>query len=124
LCDAGRVGRALRDHPRLRMCVPHLGADEFPAYADLLRRHDNLWLDTTMVLADYLPGEVPWDLVRARPERILYGTDFPNLPYAWDRELRALAGAGLPDAALEAILGGNARALFGIDRGPAVTDAP
>jgi len=115
ICSAERTARVLRDHPRLRLCVPHLGADEFEAYARLLERHDNLWLDTTMMLADYFPYLEPRDLVRRRPDRVMYGTDFPNLPYAWDRELRRVVAMGLDDADLARVLGGNARAFFGIE---------
>jgi predicted TIM-barrel fold metal-dependent hydrolase len=115
LCSADRVDRALRDHPRLRLCVPHLGADEFDAYEALLERHDHLWLDTTMMLADYFPVDLPPRLFEVRKERILYGTDFPNLPYAWDRELRRLRGRNLKDHDLAMILGENARGLFRIE---------
>lgn len=111
ICGADRVERVLRDHPRLRLSVPHLGADEFDAYESLLARFDNLWLDTTMVVGDYFPGVHPERLLHARPDRVMYGTDFPNIPYAWDREVRALERMVRPDA-LEAILGGTARAFF------------
>ncbi len=113
ICSADRVAAVLRNFPGLALCVPHLGADEFGAYAELLERHDNLWLDTTMVLADYFPGPPPRSLLTRRPERILYGTDFPNIPYAWDRELVRIAGMGLSDQ-LPTLLAGAARALFGI----------
>ncbi|MBI5494383.1 MAG: amidohydrolase [Deltaproteobacteria bacterium] len=112
-CAAWKVDRVLRDHPRLRLVVPHLGADEFNGYAELLEKHDNLWLDTTMVLADYFAIENPRRLVEARPDRVLYGTDFPNLPYAWDRELRRTAALALRPDDVEAVLGGNAARLFG-----------
>lgn len=112
LCSAARVEEVLRAYPSLRLCVPHLGADEFDAYQRLVTRFDNLWLDTTMVMGGYLPGEVPWRLVHARPERILYGTDFPNIPYAWDREVLVLARAGLSEEALAGVLAGNAAELF------------
>lgn len=114
LCSAERMERVLRDHPKLRVVVPHLGADEFDEYERLLERHDHLWLDTTMMMADYFPDVDPTRMVHARPDRIMYGTDFPNLPYSWDRELRRLARAGVRDATLPALLGGTARALFRI----------
>ena len=119
LCAAERIERVLKDHPRLRVCVPHLGADEYGAYLALVERYDNLWLDTTMVLADYFPSGPP-ELFYARPERIMYGTDFPNLPYAWDRELKRIATMGLRPATLEALLGRTARGFFGITT-PAVS---
>ena len=113
LCTPDALGRALARHPRTTVLVPHLGAERMEEVAALLARHDNLWLDTTMAIAGYLPGaERALAVVRAHPERILYGTDFPNVPYPWDRELEALAGAGLPEPALRAILAGNAARLF------------
>lgn len=112
LCAVERVERVLRDHPGLTLVVPHLGIDEMDGYERLLERHDGLWLDTTMVVADYFPIPFPERLVRVRASRILYGTDFPNLPYAWDREVKKLEGLKLPEADLAAVLGGNARRLF------------
>jgi predicted TIM-barrel fold metal-dependent hydrolase len=113
ICGAARVERVLRDHPRLRLSVPHLGADEFDAYEALLERHDNLWLDTTMIVGGYFPDIDPQRLLDARPDRVMYGTDFPNVPFAWDREVKALERMVRPDA-LEKILGGTARAFFGL----------
>jgi len=115
LCAASRVERVLLDHPRLQLVVPHLGFDETDEYERLLERHDNLWLDTTMAAADYFPIPYPSRLLRARPERIMYGSDFPNIPYAWDREIRKLTALGLPERDLAALLGGNARALHRIE---------
>ncbi len=112
LCAVERIERVLTDYPGLRVVVPHLGCDEYDGYARLLERHDNLWLDTTMVVSDYLPFPSPIRMLQARPERIMYGTDFPNLPYAWDREVKTIAGRGLEEEALQAVLGGTAKALF------------
>ena len=65
-----------------------------------------------MALAgDFLlaPPRRMWE---ARPERILYGTHFPNVPSAWDRELRPLLALKLGDAAEAALLGRNALRLY------------
>ncbi len=115
ICSIERVERALRVIPDLRLCVPHLGGDEFDAYADLLSHCDRLWIDTTMMLAGYFPYPERWDLLERFPHRVMYGTDFPNIPYAWDRELRRIADHGLDRSDLAAIVGGNARRFFGID---------
>jgi predicted TIM-barrel fold metal-dependent hydrolase len=117
LCGAEKVERVLKDYPGLRLCVPHLGIDELGAYRRMIETYDTLWLDTTMVLADYFPIEAQIDLSRYRPDRIFYGSDFPNIPYAWDRELKNLAAAGIGEAVLERILNRNARTFFGL--GPA-----
>jgi predicted TIM-barrel fold metal-dependent hydrolase len=115
LCGAAKLEQVLAKHPGLRICVPHLGADEFEAFAAMLERFDNLWLDTTMALAGYLPGPAPPALASLRPDRVIYGTDFPNIPYAWDRELGRLAAMGLPSRTLELVLGKNAQQLFSLE---------
>lgn len=56
----------------------------------LKEKYNNLWLDTTMTLAEYLPTEYFSRLAEMRVDRVMFGTDLPNLPYAWDRELRPL----------------------------------
>lgn len=122
-CSAEKTGRLLHDFPGLRLCVPHLGADEFEAYADLCRRHENLWLDTTMMLSGYLPGLRPPPLANFPEDRILYGSDFCNLPYAWDRELQRVQELGLPETRLERLLGRNAVEFFGLPPMP-VPQAP
>jgi uncharacterized protein len=113
LCSAEATARVLARHPGLTLVVPHLGADEFDEYEALLDRFPNLWLDTTMALSGYLPCGDRFEMVRRRSERLLYGTDFPNLPYAWDRELKRIGGLGLSPAQRAALLGGNARQVFG-----------
>lgn len=115
ICAASRVERALQDHPSLRLCVPHFGADEYDDYERLIRRYDNLWLDTTMMVADYFPLPSPLGVLRARPDRVMYGTDFPNLPYAWDREIKKLTSAGMREEDLALVLGANARSFFAIE---------
>ncbi|MDI1483865.1 amidohydrolase family protein [Polyangium sp. y55x31] len=113
ICSADRVERVLAEYPGLSLCVPHLGADEFDAYERLLERYDNLWLDTTMTMAEYFTGDPPVRLLHCRPERVLYGSDFPNVPYAWDREIKRLAALGLREEQLAALVGGNAKKLYG-----------
>jgi predicted TIM-barrel fold metal-dependent hydrolase len=114
ICKAEKLEQVLAEHPALKVCVPHLGADEFEEYARLTRSYDNLWLDIAMAIANYLPGPKPMPLESMRADRILYGTDFPNIPYEWDRELKILCKAGLPPADLQRILGQNAVELFGL----------
>lgn len=112
LCRADKLERVLKAHPRLKVCVPHLGLDELAEYRRLIADYDNLWLDTTMVLAGYFPLAEAVDLTGYRAERILYGSDFPNIPYAWDREIKRLRTAGLGEAALEQVLARSAVELF------------
>ena len=114
ICSAEKLENVLRHFPRLKICVPHLGFDEIGIYRDLIEKYDNLWLDTTMMLADYFPIREAVELNSYRVDRIMYGSDFPNIPYAWDRELKWLKNSGLPQVKLEWILGKSAADFFGL----------
>ncbi|MFH1114110.1 MAG: amidohydrolase family protein [Pseudomonadota bacterium] len=111
-CNAAKFESVLKEYPQVRFCVPHLGADEYADYGRMLEQYDNLWLDLAMVLADYLPIADPPRLGELRSERIMYGTDFPNIPYAWDREIKRLHELDMPRETLENILGRNCLELF------------
>jgi predicted TIM-barrel fold metal-dependent hydrolase len=115
ICHWSHVERVLKAYPDLKLVVPHLGADEFEAYQRMVDRYDNLWLDTTMILADYLPIAHLPDINTIRPERLMYGTDFPNIPYAWDRELHRLEALGLSETSLRLLLSENAVKLYQLD---------
>jgi hypothetical protein len=78
----------------------------------LIEKYDNLWLDTTMVITDYFPLKEKIDLGRYRSDRIMYGSDFPSIPYAWDRELNELKAAGITRDLLGRICWKNAADFF------------
>lgn len=111
ICSAAATRRALERHPTLKLVVPHLGADEEADYFALLDDFPNLHLDTTMTLGGYLAPPPDPSLLVAHADRLLFGTDFPNLPYAYSRELEWLT-ANVSSPAREKILGGNALRLF------------
>jgi hypothetical protein len=115
LCSAEKLERVIRKYPRLKLCVPHLGMDEFSAYQKMVERYENLWLDTTMALTDFFPGNSPPSLDDFRADRVMYGTDFPNLPFSWDREIRCIDEAGLSEDSLNLIMGKNAIEFYSIE---------
>lgn len=117
LCQADRIRKVLEDFPGLRLCVPHLGMDEVESYRHMAETFDNLWLDTAMAVTDYLPVPGIPDLSCFRADRLFYGSDFPNIPYAWDRELTWLARQEFVPGFLEKILYRNAARFFDIDAG-------
>jgi len=116
--DAGaaRIARVLERHPDLNVVVAHFGAPDTLRYFELMARHPRLYLDTTMVFAANSPvgnlAGIETTLIEAHAARILYGTDFPNIPYPYDRERAGIERLGLPAEALEAILRGNAARLI------------
>ena len=66
------------------------------------------------MLAEYLPYKIPVNLNEMRMDRIMYGSDFPNIPYAWDREIKRLVEMQLSEEMLERVLYENAAEFFGI----------
>ena len=78
--------------------IAHLGAPEFDGFFALADRYDSVHLDTTMTFTRFSAtmGSFPAALLpRLRAlglaGRIVLGTDFPNIPYAYAEQLTALA---------------------------------
>jgi predicted TIM-barrel fold metal-dependent hydrolase len=114
LCSAERIEQVILRYPDLRLCVPHFGMDEYDDYSRLIRDYNNLWVDTAMAITDYLPVEASLDLLAQRSDRILYGSDFPNIPYAWDRELKCLENSAISRQTMQEITWKNAVKFFDI----------
>jgi predicted TIM-barrel fold metal-dependent hydrolase len=68
-----------------------------------------------MVLTDYFPINETIELGCYRLDRIMYGSDFPNIPYAWDRELKWLRASDLSYDGLELILKKSASNFFNLN---------
>ncbi|MEV4679591.1 amidohydrolase family protein [Streptomyces kurssanovii] len=113
------VGRLLARHPRLRLVVAHMGMPEYGDFLDLAERYAEVRLDTTMAFTDFSEAFAPFpEGERARlaelGDRIVLGTDFPNIPYPYAHQLRALERLGLGDDWLRAVCHDNgARLLLG-----------
>jgi predicted TIM-barrel fold metal-dependent hydrolase len=120
----GPVERLLARHPRLRLVVAHLGAPEYTDFLDLAARYPEVLLDTTMAFTDFTEGFEPFPAeAKGRladlEDRILLGTDFPNIPYPYVHQLEVLERLGLGDEWLRAVCYGNGARLFGLDTGQA-----
>ncbi|MBQ0983349.1 amidohydrolase [Streptomyces sp. F63] len=126
----GPVRRLLARHPRLRLIVAHMGMPEYTEFLDLAERHPGVRLDTTMAFTDFSEEICPFPLpelprLAALRDRVLLGTDFPNIPYSYAHALRALARLDLGDDWLRAVCHGNAARDFGILPGsPALPPGP
>lgn len=113
------IGRLLARHPRLRIVVAHMGMPEYADFLDLAEQYAEVRLDTTMAFTDFSEGLAPFprtELPRLADlgDRILLGTDFPNIPYTYVHQLAALERLGLGDDWLRAVCHGNAARLFGL----------
>lgn len=82
----GAFENIISKYPQITFVVPHLGYEEVEDFFSLLPRYPNLYLDTTMALANFLPVEVKKEWLVDNADRLLFGSDFPNIPYEWSRE--------------------------------------
>ncbi|MEU0734184.1 amidohydrolase family protein, partial [Streptomyces lavendulocolor] len=113
----GPVARLLARHPRLRLVVAHMGLPEYGDFLDLAERYPDVRLDTTMAFTDFSERMAPFPVEeRGRlldlGDRILLGSDFPNIPYGYLDQLRALERLGLGDDWLRAVCHDNGARLF------------
>ncbi|MBI5537957.1 MAG: amidohydrolase family protein [Deltaproteobacteria bacterium] len=114
---AARTEAVLMRYPELRLVVPHLGCMEEDLFFAMLDRHPNLYLDTTMAMVGFSP-EVRFPdrhVIAKYPGRILFGTDFPNIPYPVEAERKAIEALDLPSEAMREIMHDAAARLIGLD---------
>jgi cytosine/adenosine deaminase-related metal-dependent hydrolase len=113
------IARVLARHPRLPLVVAHMGMPEYEDFLDLAERYPRVRLDTTMAFTDFGERFAPFPR-RALPrladlgDRILLGSDFPNIPYPYLRQLQALERLDLGDDWLRAVCHDNGARLFGL----------
>ncbi|MFD8415570.1 amidohydrolase family protein [Streptomyces sp. NPDC059650] len=116
----GPISAVLARHPGLALVVAHMGMPEYGEFLDLAERYERVCLDTTMAFTDFAERFGPFpaaELGRLADlgDRILLGTDFPNIPYPYEHQLAALERLGLGDDWLRAVCHDNGARLFGLD---------
>ena len=116
----GGVARVLLRHPGLHLVIAHLGSPETTEFMDLADGYPKVMLDTTMTFVDFWNDGRPADpaVVKRLPElqdRVLFGTDFPNIPYAYAHQVEALQRLDLGDDWMRDVLWNNGARLFGTD---------
>lgn len=107
-------------YPDVRACSAHMGAFETEAFLDVLRDYETAFLDTSFSMSAGAPAElafdpasIPDDVFEEFAGRIMYGSDFPNVPYPYDAERAGLLGRDLSEAATDALFRGAADAFLG-----------
>lgn len=114
----GAVADVLSRHPALALVIAHLGMPEIDEFIDLAERYEHVRLDTTMAFVDFFDTPVP-DGVPQRllglSDKVLFGTDFPNIPYQYAHQIEVLDRLGLGDDWMRSVLWHNGAALFGVE---------
>jgi hypothetical protein len=113
----GPIGRVLARHPDLTLVIAHLGTPEYGEFLDLAARYRNVYLDTTMTFTDFVEQIAPFP-PEMRPwladlgDRIVLGSDYPNIPYPYAHQIEVLARLDLGDGWLRAVLHDNGARLL------------
>jgi len=114
----GPVLEVLERHPRLTAVMAHMGAPEYREFLEMAERFERVHLDTTMAFTDFFEEMAPYptDLLPRLVDlgdKILLGSDFPNIPYPYAHQLEALERLELGEDWLRRVCWENATALIG-----------
>lgn len=88
-------------HPDLVLVIAHMGMPEYEEFAALALRAPNVYLDTTMVGTNFIDqefGALPdgyLDMAAELAGKIVFGTDFPTIPYSYSHQIEVLHNWGL-----------------------------
>jgi len=109
-----RVQRVVESNPNLNFVVAHMGAPDTHEYLQLLQKHKSLYLDTTMCYCEVTAGGTRTESNELEPcaDKILFGSDWPNVPHEYSAEPNDLKASGLSDRALSLIMHENASRLL------------
>ncbi|HOT45250.1 MAG TPA: amidohydrolase family protein [Spirochaetota bacterium] len=108
--------KLLDRYPDIPANVAHMGAMEYRGFMDLLEDHPALYLDTAFAFFREFQGRGGFNLgneeLEKHKDRILYGSDFPNLIMPRESEIATLSDYGLSPEFYERVFYRNARELI------------
>jgi predicted TIM-barrel fold metal-dependent hydrolase len=118
------IHRLLGRYPRLPLIIAHMGMREYAEFLDICERYPEVRLDTTMAFTPFAEETMPFPRSQLHRlpylgHRILFGSDFPNIPHGYAQAMRSITQLpGIDDDWLRGVFYENAAALFnGIQTG-------
>jgi uncharacterized protein len=114
-CHPSHLGPVAREFPELALVMAHGGRGHwYDECARLVADHDHVYIDVAGLVPSRLLEHFPGMADGA--DRFVFGSDWPAMPKSVAHNARVIAGLGLDDAALAAILRTNAERLLALDR--------
>jgi uncharacterized protein len=86
--------KVLKRYPDLPVNIPHMGCYEFRPFLELTENHPNLYLDTAFTFWPDQPFtfNLEPEQLEKYQDRIIYGSDFPNVVLPREGEIDTLLG--------------------------------
>lgn len=117
---ADRFQSFLDSFPDVRACAAHMGTYEVDRFIAIAREYDTVYLDTTFAMSavaeeymDFDPATIADETLVELSDSIMYGSDFPNIPYPYEHERAHLLARDLPADVQRDIFAGTARRFLG-----------
>ncbi|MFX0136721.1 MAG: amidohydrolase family protein, partial [Candidatus Hodarchaeota archaeon] len=105
-----------------------MGGYEYEEFFKIVEQYPNVYLDTTMI---FIPKKVHifpeeddparivgedrlLSFIEQNYDKILFGSDFPNIPYDYNESIKGLLDLNLSKKAYESIFYENAKKLFNL----------
>lgn len=105
--------------PQLVLVIAHMGMPDYTAFLDLAERFAGVHLDTTMAFTDFSEARTPFPAgergrLLALGAKVLFGSDFPNIPYPYVHGIESILRLDLGDAWVRGVMHDNAARLLAL----------
>ena len=108
----------MEEYPEIKIVIPHMGAEEYEEMWPLARSYPNLYFDSAMICAkgntafDDDMDSVSDSKLYEISDRILFGSDYPNIPYDYRNSVLGWLERKMDGSFYEKIFFENAQRLF------------
>ncbi len=99
--------------PQLCIVAGHIGHPWTDEMIGVAWKHENVFIDTSAYLPRYYPPQLVHYLKTYGQDKVLFGTNFPQLPFA--KCVQQVFDMNLPDEVQSKFLSENARRVFQLD---------
>lgn len=109
----------LERFPHLTLVIAHMGMPDYLDFLDIAEQHENVHLDTTMAFTRFTESAAPFprealDRLEKLGSKVVFGSDFPNIPYPYADAIEACLALRLSPAWNRAVLHDNGARLLGL----------
>lgn len=117
---ASPIADVLARFSRLPLVIAHTGTPEYGEFLRLAEQYERVCVDTCMTFTPFVEATSPFpaellDTVVALQDKVILGSDFPNIPYPYSVQIDAIRELGLGAEVERKILHDNGARVLGLD---------